>query len=332
MLRTRITIFDTETTGLIQTNKGLEHQPRIASISWINLTYDIVSRKFVDEQEVKTLYAQVNMPAEAGAINGLTTQFLAENGMPSDQMLEEFLNDVALTELFVCHNTKYDMQMLYNEALRASNSKIINKLLKTNSYCTAAHSRKFDFNNMLGNNGHRKRLRLTELYKTLFGKDFEHAHTSSADTIATKECFMKLFETKHIAESVLKEQNKLTFVSFEDNGSSFTISIEKAFGSTLSYKVSNITSKDEVVKVLNEQLQDTTIVVVQDTNIANTIYNLIKHSKYTTTLGFKVLVPLIEADNDRLYTASELRLIYDSTKSAKINKLQIIEDSGNLYA
>lgn len=43
-----------------------------------------------------------------------------------------------------------------------------------------------------------RRPRLSQLYRFLFGKDFDNAHDAMADIRATKDCFLELYKTGKI--------------------------------------------------------------------------------------------------------------------------------------
>jgi DNA polymerase-3 subunit epsilon len=73
-------------------------------------------------KDVKTGYVQVDMPAEASAVNGLTSEFLSVNGKPAADVLDEFCADVAASLMLripvVIMNAPYDLCVLDRDCRR----------------------------------------------------------------------------------------------------------------------------------------------------------------------------------------------------------------------
>lgn len=67
-------------------------------------------------KDVKTGYVQVDMPAEASAVNGLTTEFLAAHGKPAADVLDEYCADLAASLMLgvpvIIMNAPYDLCVL----------------------------------------------------------------------------------------------------------------------------------------------------------------------------------------------------------------------------
>lgn len=74
------------------------------------------------EAEIVTNYIAVEMPPEAGAVNGLTTEFLAEKGSPAADVLEDFAElcarELAAGTPLVIANAPYDLTVLDRECRR----------------------------------------------------------------------------------------------------------------------------------------------------------------------------------------------------------------------
>lgn len=72
--------------------------------------------------DVRTAYAAVEMPAEASAVNGLTTEFLAAEGKPPADVLDEFCADLAASLALgvpvVIMNAPYDLCVLDRDCRR----------------------------------------------------------------------------------------------------------------------------------------------------------------------------------------------------------------------
>lgn len=103
-------VLDTETTA------PDPEQAHLASIC--RVVVDPVART----KDVKTGYVQVDMPAEACAVNGLTSDFLAANGKPAADVLDEYCADVAASLILgipvVIMNAPYDLCVLDRDCRR----------------------------------------------------------------------------------------------------------------------------------------------------------------------------------------------------------------------
>jgi DNA polymerase-3 subunit epsilon len=104
-------VLDTETTG-VDVETAL-----VASISGGRMNTDGTL-----PAPLRTDYIAVDMPAEASAVNGLTTEFLAEHGGPAAIVLDRFVDRIALALLegraLVIANAAYDLTALDRECRR----------------------------------------------------------------------------------------------------------------------------------------------------------------------------------------------------------------------
>lgn len=96
----RVVAFDTETTGLTEKDEVVQ----IAAIEYVNGKQ---TRTF-------TAYLRPSIPLnpEAGAVNGLTDDFLKENGEAPKEVLEKFVEFVGENCLLVAHNLPFDLRMI----------------------------------------------------------------------------------------------------------------------------------------------------------------------------------------------------------------------------
>jgi DNA polymerase-3 subunit epsilon len=103
-------VLDTETTSQDP------EQARLASIC--RAVINPVDRS----KDVRTGYVTVEMPESASAVNGLTTEFLAANGKPPADVLDEFCADLAASLLLglpvVIMNAPYDLCVLDRDCRR----------------------------------------------------------------------------------------------------------------------------------------------------------------------------------------------------------------------
>ena len=112
-------VFDTETTGLFDFKLPADApgQPRLASVAFIvadELGREISRNKHYIKPD------EWEMSPETGAINGLTTEFLAENGVPVSAVLDEYVDHVAFGLIVAAFNVQFDAKMMRAELRRAS--------------------------------------------------------------------------------------------------------------------------------------------------------------------------------------------------------------------
>ena len=87
---------------------------------------------------------------------------------------------------------KFDKKIVGAEMIRLG---MKDELEKKKSYCTMQSS--IDFCKIPGKYGY-KYPKLQELYKKLFGSEFENAHDAMSDIEATEKCFWELRKRKLI--------------------------------------------------------------------------------------------------------------------------------------
>lgn len=117
-------VLDTETTG-VDVETAL-----IGSISAGPLNPDGTS-------DIRTAYIPVDMPEEAGAVNGLTTAYLAEHGQPAPDVLDRFLNATANAcragRVLVIANAPYDLTVIDRECRRHGVATLWQRLAATDT-------------------------------------------------------------------------------------------------------------------------------------------------------------------------------------------------------
>ncbi|MCO5085110.1 MAG: 3'-5' exonuclease [Mesorhizobium sp.] len=184
-------IFDTETTGLFlfkdpETGEPIPaddpRQPRLAHFSAILLNDDL------DEEDEIDLYVKPDgweMPAEAGAVNGLTTKFLAENGTPIAAVLETYVRLVGAGYVMVAFNAQFDCKMMRGELRRAGHPDLFHE---TPNICVMRAAMALGVKKSGGGRGYPK---LTDCSAHL-GFFIPEAHSAKGDTRATLALFRHL--------------------------------------------------------------------------------------------------------------------------------------------
>lgn len=189
----RIVFFDTETTGVPLNYKApssdTNNWPRLVQLAWI-LTDEESNRIHTGNLIVKP--DGFVIPADATKVHGITTQRAKEEGVSLAEAIEQFKADLDVATYIVGHNIDFDKKIVGAEMIRLG---MKDELEKKKSYCTMQSS--IDFCKIPGKYGY-KYPKLQELYKKLFGTEFDNAHDAMSDIEATEKCFWELKKRKLI--------------------------------------------------------------------------------------------------------------------------------------
>jgi DNA polymerase III subunit epsilon len=192
-------IFDLETTGLPKRERGkrLDYKKllsfkecRIVSISWI-LMYDTgiedIEKNIILEK--KLFYVKPDnftISKKSIEIHKLTPDFLDENGVPIDVVINELINkfnEYNIIEM-ISHNTDFDMSVLKSELFRYNHLEFLDKINKINIYCTMLNSQK--------KMNVSKWPKLSEAYKFFYNKEITNAHQAEFDTLYCYQIYKAL--------------------------------------------------------------------------------------------------------------------------------------------
>lgn len=175
-----ITIFDTETTGLLMAKgSDINLQPYIIEICAIQVDE---SDNIINEIET-LVFPPMNIPLHITKITGITT-----NDVSSAPIFSEIYKDL-LSVFFgshtvVAHNLSFDVGMLVNELTRIN--KEFSFPYPPIQFCTVEQSMHIK--------GYR--LKNSELYTLATGKEIEGSHRAKADVLATYESYKWLKSKK----------------------------------------------------------------------------------------------------------------------------------------
>lgn len=86
----RILVFDAESTGFTCADYSDSKNPYLASIAV--LLYDTEANRIISSLNTFIHPAGWEMPPEAEAVNGLTTQYLCDTGVPAQAVIPLFMN------------------------------------------------------------------------------------------------------------------------------------------------------------------------------------------------------------------------------------------------
>lgn len=126
------------------------------------------------------------IPSDASRIHGISTQRACVEGHPIREVLQLFQEIAIEAQVLVAHNLSFDEKIVGSELIRAG---MRNVLPSKKKICTMESST--DFCALKGPYGN-KWPKLSELYKILFGTEFEEMHNAAYDIQATAKCFREL--------------------------------------------------------------------------------------------------------------------------------------------
>lgn len=182
--------FDCETTGKPRSYTAPvtdgANWPRLVQVAW--LTGD----DEVDPADVQCRIVRpcgFTIPQEASDIHGITTARAVAEGRPLADVLMELFDDAADCGLLVGHNVDFDRPIIGAELVRVGLPTVAQQWMGWPSVCTM----KLGTNpcRLPGRYGY-KWPKLEELYRHLFGRELQGAHSADADMVATAECFYEM--------------------------------------------------------------------------------------------------------------------------------------------
>ncbi len=192
--------FDTETTGLPLDWKApitdLKNWPRLVQIAWSR--YDSSGNK-ISEKDYIVKPDGFTIPKFSTAVHKITTEKAIKEGVNLEKSLREFAQDIRNVKFLVAHNMEFDSKVVGAEFLRKEIENNLSDLPKIDTMKESV-----DFCKIESPRGY-KWPTLSELYRKLFGEDFDNAHNAYFDISACAKCFFELkklnvFDNEKIAE------------------------------------------------------------------------------------------------------------------------------------
>lgn len=174
--------FDTETTGL---PVGRAKPTPLNVDNWNNcrmLSMAIV--EFDENHEILSTTYEIVKPdgfeVDATHIHGITEEMAIEKGLPFETIYKMITDTITTTPKMVGHNIQFDINVLQAEAIRRGLDQTALNTIEP--ICTLKMAKQLFL----------KPSKLTILYKSLFGEDFDGAHNALNDTIAAGMVYKKL--------------------------------------------------------------------------------------------------------------------------------------------
>ncbi len=187
--------FDTETSGFISKKIPQDSWGN----AWVVQLAAILSTKERVYQEFNIMIAGVEreMGKYAQEVHGISLEDSNTGGLLEVEALTMFSSLLSFNPTKVCHNIAFDFGHI--DAMLARNQEDLNDLTRSRYYldlpecCTMRESTAFCKLPKTRGSGY-KWPKLEELYRILFGEDFEGAHDALADVRATRRCYYELVE------------------------------------------------------------------------------------------------------------------------------------------
>jgi DNA polymerase-3 subunit epsilon len=200
-----ILCFDTETTGVpnrpqkFDTYYSPEQTHNYDSARIVQIAWQLFAADGTAAAPPVMYYLRPDgwtITAANQQIHGITQELCLSDGKSFSEVGVKFLADLQLSTMVIGHNTKFDVHIVASEFYRSGQPRAANEVMSKNRGCTMA----------LGGQlapFKRRSPKLIDLYKHLFGRNFEDAHTAMADMQATAMIWFKLKGTRIAAASAV---------------------------------------------------------------------------------------------------------------------------------
>lgn len=184
----KITIFDTETTGLPVRGGKLEEQPYLIQFASQTYDFDTQTRRFLEISRFNQLIKPLGpISADSVRITGITEEMVAS--MPTfAQLADQILSIFQVSDIAIAHNLSFDEEVLGYEFERLNLSK---SFLPATIFDSMEGTR--DLCKLPAKTGY-KAPRLMELHQFLLNESFQEAHNAEKDVTALARCVRVLLQ------------------------------------------------------------------------------------------------------------------------------------------
>ncbi len=202
-------IFDTETTGLPENYNApisdTQNWPRIVQIAW-QLHND--NGGLISAQNLVVKPEGFSIPFNAVKVHGITTEKANEIGIPLQDALSQFIQDVQKAKYVVGHNIDFDIKVVGCEMFRQQSDFDILSVLSLDT-----KEQGTEFCALPGGKGGKfKWPTLGELYQKLFDSQMIEAHDAAYDVEATSRAFFEMLKRRIIQ---VPESKSITSFEYE---------------------------------------------------------------------------------------------------------------------
>lgn len=194
-------IFDVETTGLIK--KDSNDNPLIIQLSY--MLVDLQNIKVIKTYDTYiNIDENIKIPWNVINVTGITHN-RCKKGIPIENALEQFYQDVKLCHLIIAHNLNFDSKMIEIETLRCINNNLGNvdlfnsiSLENRQKYCTMINNTDLCKIPSKHKEGQYKWPTLSELHAHLFNYVPGGLHDSLVDVKACLRCYIKIHHNLNV--------------------------------------------------------------------------------------------------------------------------------------
>lgn len=181
--------WDTETTGLPTTDA----YPNVNNLSKFSACHvvQLSAVKFDDDGRELDAFNVIirpdtysSMPEAAEKVHGVSFEKAREDGIPFGRAFRAFKTFCGNTTLLIAYNSQYDERMVLTELLRRGAHASHAKWFRAHKFICVYE--------MFKRTEVRRKGKLTEVYRTYFGEDFEGAHDALADSRAAARVYLHL--------------------------------------------------------------------------------------------------------------------------------------------
>jgi len=182
--------FDTETSGFYS-KKLASNDPKQAWTMQLGMMLSTKDKVFAEMSLLIQSNGRTCNP-HAQAVHGISVEECDLGGFPENYISELFCNCIKRSDLLICHNYNFDINMVC--AMIENNDCLVNANYVRNIpyYCTMLNST--ELCQLPGRYGKLKWPKLQELHKFLFGEEFTGAHSALDDVRATRRCYYAMKE------------------------------------------------------------------------------------------------------------------------------------------
>lgn len=219
-------VYDTETTGLPQNYRASltdsENWPRLVQLAW--QLHD-VDGKLISRGNRIVKPDGFKIPFTSSQIHGITTEIAEAEGLPLEEVIEEFNTDLARAKYVMGHNIEFDISIVGAEQHRLGQSfepltsmGSIDSKLEATEYCAIPG----------GRGGRFKWPTLTEVHEKLFGVGFDDAHDAAYDVDATAKVFFELCKRGVITRPELADRDAIVYEAPELEKANFALQTDRS--------------------------------------------------------------------------------------------------------
>ncbi|RMG81090.1 MAG: DNA polymerase III subunit alpha [Bacteroidetes bacterium] len=202
-------IFDVETTGkAIRYDapiEDLDNWPRVVQIAW--QLHDETG-KLINRNNIIVKPEGFEIPFAVAQIHGITTERALKEGIPLNEALSVFEEDLRQAQYVIGHNiADFDIKVVAAEHIRSNfksslpEKQPVDTMTTTIEFCAIPGGRGGGF----------KYPSLLELHEKLFGEKFDAAHDAAYDVHANARSFFELLKRKVITLPELAHPENISY-------------------------------------------------------------------------------------------------------------------------